>query len=146
MAAALVRVVLTLSANPSALNINAWGIRETIVGIATVNIPILRSLFSPSFWRGKVPSEICPSYQGSSGSVRNRLAKQNISTPYGMKRVFDGSGGWKHSHAKSDESLNPKLADIIVERSYHVQHEHYDGWRGHQHARSNTSIYAQSPV
>ncbi|RGP69462.1 hypothetical protein FSPOR_4566 [Fusarium sporotrichioides] len=149
MAAALVRVVLTLSANPSALTINAWGIRETIVGIATVNIPILRSLFSPSFWKGKTPSEICASYQGSSGSVRNRLTKQNISTPYGMKKVFDGSGGWKHSHDKSEESLNPKvskLADIVVERSYHVQHEHYDGWQGHRHARSNTSIYAQSPV
>ncbi|QPC80005.1 hypothetical protein HYE68_010757 [Fusarium pseudograminearum] len=149
MAAALVRVVLTLSANPSALTINAWGIRETIVGIATVNIPVLRSLFSRSFWKGKTPSEICPSYQESSGSVRNRLTKQNISTPYGVKKLFDGSGGWKHSHEKSEESLNPKankLADIIVERSYHVQHEHYDGWQGHRHARSNTSIYAQSPV
>ncbi|CAF3484494.1 hypothetical protein SNK03_012803 [Fusarium graminearum] len=149
MAAALVRVVLTLSANPSALTINAWGIRETIVGIATVNIPVLRSLFSRSFWKGKTPSEICPSYQESSGSVRNRLTKQNISTPYGARKLFDGSGGWKHSHEKSEESLNPKnnkLADIIVERSYHVQHERYDGWQGHRHARSNTSIYAQSPV
>ncbi|CAF3588305.1 unnamed protein product [Fusarium graminearum] len=149
MAAALVRVVLTLSANPSALTINAWGIRETIVGIATVNIPVLRSLFSRSFWKGKTPSEICPSYQESSGSVRNRLTKQNISTPYGVRKLFDGSGGWKHSHEKSEESLNPKnnkLADIIVERSYHVQHERYDGWQGHRHARSNTSIYAQSPV
>ncbi|KAF5233704.1 hypothetical protein FAUST_7955 [Fusarium austroamericanum] len=149
MAAALVRIVLTLSANPSALTINAWGIRETIVGIATVNIPVLRSLFSRSFWKGKTPSEICPSYQESSGSVRNRLTKQNISTPYGLRKIFDGSGGWKHSHEKSEESLNPKnnkLADIIVERSYHVQHERYDGWQGHRHARSNTSIYAQSPV
>ncbi|RGP65899.1 hypothetical protein FLONG3_9031 [Fusarium longipes] len=150
IAAAITRVVLTLSANPSALNINAWGIRETVVGVATVNIPVLRSLFSKNFWKGKTPSEICPSYQGSSASSRNRITKKNISTPYGMKKVFDGSGGWKHSHDNSEDSFKPKvqkMADIVVEKSYHVQHEYNDRWQGgHRHARSRTDIYAESPV
>ncbi|KAF4631605.1 hypothetical protein G7Y89_g6523 [Cudoniella acicularis] len=36
--------------NPSALNINRWGIRETIVGIVTINLPILKPLFNKPFW------------------------------------------------------------------------------------------------
>jgi hypothetical protein len=66
-----------------------------------------------------------------------------------MKTVFDGSGGWKHSHDDSKDSFEPKvqkMADIIVERSYHVQHEHNDEWQRHRHAQSQTSIYADSPV
>ncbi|KAF5572255.1 integral membrane protein PTH11 [Fusarium pseudoanthophilum] len=55
IAAAITRVVLTLSTNPSTLTINAWGVRETIVGILTVNIPILRLIFSKSFWNGSAP-------------------------------------------------------------------------------------------
>ncbi|KAH8672650.1 hypothetical protein BGZ60DRAFT_282835 [Tricladium varicosporioides] len=50
IAAAIIRVVLTLGSNPSALNINRWGVRETIVGIITINLPILKPLFNPSFW------------------------------------------------------------------------------------------------
>jgi len=40
--AALIRVVMSLSANPSALNVNRWGVRETIAGVICVNLPILR--------------------------------------------------------------------------------------------------------
>ncbi|KAH8900345.1 hypothetical protein GQ53DRAFT_613908, partial [Thozetella sp. PMI_491] len=49
--AAIIRVVLTLGSNRSALNINRWGVRETIVGIVAVNIPILRPLFTSHFWK-----------------------------------------------------------------------------------------------
>jgi hypothetical protein len=31
-----------LVAHPSALTINSWGVRETIAGIISVNIPIIR--------------------------------------------------------------------------------------------------------
>ncbi|KAL3424667.1 hypothetical protein PVAG01_03948 [Phlyctema vagabunda] len=48
--AAIIRVVLTLGENPSALVINRWGVRETIIGIISINIPILRPLFSSNFW------------------------------------------------------------------------------------------------
>ncbi|GME64428.1 putative cation diffusion facilitator 1 protein [Neofusicoccum parvum] len=51
IAAAVIRAVLTLGAAPSALNINRWGVRETIIGILTVNVPILRPLFTAAFWR-----------------------------------------------------------------------------------------------
>ncbi|TVY33395.1 hypothetical protein LSUB1_G007291 [Lachnellula subtilissima] len=48
--AAIVRVALTLGAHPSAKNINRWGVRETIVGIVAINLPILRPLFNKTFW------------------------------------------------------------------------------------------------
>lgn len=56
IAAAIIRIVMTLKAHPSALTINVWGVRETVVGIFAVNIPILRPLFSKSFWSGDFPS------------------------------------------------------------------------------------------
>ena len=52
IAAAIIRAALTLGNAPSGLNINRWGVRETIVGIITVNLPILRPMFRRSFWRG----------------------------------------------------------------------------------------------
>lgn len=52
IAAAIVRAALTLGNTPSGLNINRWGVRETIVGIITVNLPILRPMFRHNFWRG----------------------------------------------------------------------------------------------
>jgi hypothetical protein len=50
--AAVTRAVLTLGATPSGLNINRWGVRETIVGILTVNMPILPPMFQKTFWSG----------------------------------------------------------------------------------------------
>ncbi|KAF2764939.1 hypothetical protein EJ03DRAFT_355312 [Teratosphaeria nubilosa] len=50
--AALVRIVMTLKSHPSALTINRWGVRETVAGIIAVNAPIIRPLFSRSFWNG----------------------------------------------------------------------------------------------
>jgi hypothetical protein len=48
--AAVTRAVLTLGSAPSGLNINRWGVRETIVGILTVNMPILPPMFKRAFW------------------------------------------------------------------------------------------------
>lgn len=50
IAAAIIRAVLTLGSAPSGLNINRWGVRETIVGILTVNMPILAPMFQKKFW------------------------------------------------------------------------------------------------
>ncbi|KXJ88019.1 hypothetical protein Micbo1qcDRAFT_111613, partial [Microdochium bolleyi] len=50
--AAIIRIVITLGSTPSALVINRWGVRETIVGIIAVNAPILRPMFSKAFWTG----------------------------------------------------------------------------------------------
>ncbi|EWG53170.1 hypothetical protein FVEG_17067 [Fusarium verticillioides 7600] len=89
IAAAMIRVVLTLSANPSALTINAWGVRETIVGILTVNIPILRPIFSKSFWNGNSPSEITSSYRTTAHGTRggNTTLTQDISGPYELTPI-----------------------------------------------------------
>ncbi|RBR23972.1 uncharacterized protein FIESC28_03282 [Fusarium coffeatum] len=151
--AAVFRVVLTLSAFPSAITINAWGSREIIVGIATVNLPVLRPLFCSSFWDGPSPAEICPSYQTSRGSSRsrNRITKRNISPPCQPQKIYSGNG-LKNGHDASQDSILPtvhKMADIVVERSYDVQHEDNYDYRGHRPNMSQTSIYAnyaRSPV
>ena len=51
--AAILRITFTLAPGEAvnALNINLWGTRETAVGIIAVNVPILRVLLRPSFWR-----------------------------------------------------------------------------------------------
>ncbi|KAF4550070.1 Hypothetical protein D9617_18g032610 [Elsinoe fawcettii] len=54
--AATIRITVTLGSNPSTTTINAWGVRETIIGILCVNIPVLRPLFSGKFWRDGVSS------------------------------------------------------------------------------------------
>ncbi|GAB7357646.1 hypothetical protein MBLNU459_g0142t1 [Dothideomycetes sp. NU459] len=51
IAAAIIRAVLSLDTVPSASNINRWGVRETIIGLITVNVPVLRPLFSRAFWK-----------------------------------------------------------------------------------------------
>lgn len=46
--AAVTRAVMTLSAHPSVLTINRWGVRETLAGVFAVNLPIVRPrTFSP---------------------------------------------------------------------------------------------------
>lgn len=50
IAAAIIRAVLSLDTAPSASNINRWGVRETIIGLITVNVPVLRPLLSRAFW------------------------------------------------------------------------------------------------
>ena len=52
IAAALIRVIMTLEAQPSALVINRWGVRETVAGIIAVNLPILRPMLRRTFWTG----------------------------------------------------------------------------------------------
>lgn len=52
IAAALIRVIMTLEAQPSALVINRWGVRETVAGIIAVNLPILRPMLRKNFWTG----------------------------------------------------------------------------------------------
>lgn len=58
IAAAVIRVVMSLQATPSALNINRWGVRETLAGIIAVNVPILRPMLRKTFWtRGPLISD-----------------------------------------------------------------------------------------
>lgn len=50
IATAIIRVVLAFASAPSAASINRWGVRETVIGCFTVNIPILRPMFTRAFW------------------------------------------------------------------------------------------------
>ncbi|KAF5561187.1 integral membrane protein PTH11 [Fusarium phyllophilum] len=124
--------VLTLSANPSALTINAWGVRETIVGILTVNIPILRPNFSKSFWNGNAPSEITSSHRTTTHGTRggNRTLTQDISGPYELTpSINDGTKPSVRGSQDSIVSKTVRMADIVVSKSYHVSHDEntYDG-------------------
>ncbi|PSK40021.1 hypothetical protein B9Z65_7961 [Elsinoe australis] len=55
--AAVIRITVTLGSNPSTTTINAWGVRETIIGIICVNIPVLRPLFGRRFWSSNPDSK-----------------------------------------------------------------------------------------
>ncbi|KAF5568005.1 integral membrane protein PTH11 [Fusarium napiforme] len=115
IAAAITRVVLTLSANPSALTINAWGVRETIVGILTVNIPILRPIFSKSFWNGNAPSELTSSYRTTTHGTRggNRTLTQDISGPYELTpSINDGTKPSTEVHNDTYAAISPSNFDL----------------------------------
>ncbi|KAI7760983.1 hypothetical protein LZL87_012136 [Fusarium oxysporum] len=153
IAAAITRVVLTLSANPSALTINAWGVRETIVGILTVNIPILRPIFSKSFWNGNAPSEITSSYRTTTHGTRggNRTLTQDISGPYELTpSINEGSKSSVRGSQDSIFSQTVRMADIVVSKSYQVSHDvnTYDGrsWYGDRNGASKASVHAESSV
>ncbi|KAF5623215.1 integral membrane protein PTH11 [Fusarium sp. NRRL 25303] len=153
IAAAITRVVLTLSANPSALTINAWGVRETIVGILTVNIPILRPIFSKSFWNGNAPNEITSSYRTTTHGTRggNRTLTQDISGPYELTpSINEGSKPSVRGSQDSIVSKTVRMADIVVSKSYQVSHDvnTYDGrsWYGDRNGASKASVHAESSV
>jgi hypothetical protein len=128
--AAIIRVVLTLGANASALNVNRWGVRETIVGIITVNIPILRPMFSKTFWRtGQVSY---PSSGGTKTGGRNTTLATGEG-PYEMTGSVSGTSRRKDSFGGSEEfiidnsnkkgSLKPGGNNVMVHTMYHVTSE-----------------------
>ncbi|KZL77960.1 cation diffusion facilitator 1 protein [Colletotrichum tofieldiae] len=51
IAAAIMRVAVTLGSEPSTITVNRWGVRECEVGLMAINAPILRPLFSRRFWQ-----------------------------------------------------------------------------------------------
>ncbi|CVK97833.1 related to integral membrane protein PTH11 [Fusarium proliferatum] len=153
IAAAITRVVLTLSANPSALTINTLGVRETIVGILTVNIPILRPIFSKHFWNGNAPNEITSSYRTTTHGTRggNRTLTQDISGPYELTpSINEGSKPSVRGSQDFIVSKTVRMADIVVSKSYQVSYDvnTYGGrsWYGDQNGASKTSVHAESPV
>ncbi|KAG8668271.1 hypothetical protein FPOAC2_07562 [Fusarium poae] len=151
IAAAITRVVLTLSANPSALTINSWGVRETIVGILTVNIPILRPLFSKAFWTGQSITNVNSSYQTTSRTRGTRGGHGTTDLgPYELTPSINE--GAKPSDRGSQDSIIPKtikLADIVVSKSYNVSHDNgvdNGSWYGDQNGASKASVHAESHV
>ncbi|KAI0167778.1 hypothetical protein BJ166DRAFT_240678 [Pestalotiopsis sp. NC0098] len=137
--AAIIRVVLTLGAHPSALNVNRWGVRETIVGIITVNIPILRPMMSIKFWKN---GELGYS-SGAGTKTGGRDGRTTLATGHGPYEMTGNSRGRKDSFGGSEEfiigkkdsaaglaehhhaatNLKPGDHDVIVHTMYHVTSE-----------------------
>lgn len=157
IAAAIVRAALTLGSAPSGLNINRWGVRETIVGIITVNIPILRPMFRRNFWRGK-------NYIAESSSYgRSRPAKSGyghgtfelrstansksgaaasdvdlVDKPRSASRISHSSDSFEKE--RSDVNIGSGI--VVVEQTYQVKSsprihdEELGTWEGDSRSRS----------
>ena len=130
IAAAIIRVVLTLGANPSGTNINRWGVRETIVGIISVNIPILRPLFTKAFWKDGTMSLASAKFN-STGNTRTlpegrgpyEMAGSISDSRKGRKRLSFGGGSEEFIIDKDDLALKPTANDVVVHTTYHVRSE-----------------------
>ncbi|WAO89052.1 Hypothetical protein NCS54_00642700 [Fusarium falciforme] len=121
IAAAIIRATLTLSAHPSALAVNEWGVRETLVGIITVNIPILRPMFKRSFWSWQNNTNISSSFRTTTGAGKST----DITGPYELTpSIAEGS---KPSDRGSQESIFKKdsvtMAAVVVKTTYDVTRE-----------------------
>ncbi|KAI1860683.1 uncharacterized protein JN550_011408 [Neoarthrinium moseri] len=143
IAAAIVRVTLTVGANPSGTNVNRWGVRETLVGIIAANLPVLGPVTTKKFWNGgRLTSR---RYSKTTIGGRSSSTWHHSFRPYGVSRSFAASiGGHKNrnnSFAGSEESifhadninLQPTSNEVLVHTSYHVKTEDNvggasDGW------------------
>lgn len=116
ISAAIIRIVSTLSANPSALTVNRWGVRETIVGIIAVNAPILRPLFSRAFWKpGAMISDNSGTgsggaLTGSGGRTLATITGDGAQGPYELAPSVHGS----EVHPSKQSSFNSSEENIIV--------------------------------
>ncbi|ETS79867.1 hypothetical protein PFICI_07396 [Pestalotiopsis fici W106-1] len=147
IAAAIIRVVLTVGSNPSAVNINRWGVRETIIGIVAANIPILSPAFTKTFWRGPAPTRRFSRKTNSNtisgqGGARTKSTWNGAFTPWGMTQTFAQSlntrakdsisgGSFHGSEEFMLETTTPAVQatshDVVVETSYHVSSEENTG-------------------
>ncbi|KAI5202358.1 hypothetical protein E4T39_04761 [Aureobasidium subglaciale] len=134
IAAAIIRVVLSLDAAPSAANINGWGVRETFIGIFTINIPILRPVFSRAFWLSG-PYDPNASGRGSGYAGRNLHSTPNKSfRGTKLSSEIDKSAGANeyelHSRAQtsdnSDLESNASTEKMVHTRSNRSQDYRYD--------------------
>ncbi|KAI7329371.1 hypothetical protein KC315_g6176 [Hortaea werneckii] len=154
--AAIVRIVMTLKAHPSALTINRWGVRETIAGILAVNIPILRPLFTKPFWTGEMPGSEhrgARSRQNDSSKKTGRSSKlaSSAATP-GSYEMDDASQSTtnlaksksvttatvQRRDSDSDHDGDTASEDCIIRKSDRggELYEHdQDIERGHDHQR-----------
>lgn len=133
IAATLIRIVSTLVAHPSALTINRWGVRETLVGVIAVNAPILRPIFSKTFWRHGARTG---SYQGPSSVGLSHTAAHG---PYEMASSLHGSESVpKPAHGSEENIITKDIqypnrakkvpeSNVVVQTTYEVTNEAIDG-------------------
>ncbi|PNS20109.1 hypothetical protein CAC42_5559 [Sphaceloma murrayae] len=92
--AAIIRAVLSLSPSATAKDINSWGVRETIIGVFTVNVPILRPLFKRAFWVwGPYAPGASKGSKGTSGNATQATDKKGKSRN-GPSIMASAVGGW----------------------------------------------------
>ncbi|KAF1343734.1 hypothetical protein BDV97DRAFT_403328 [Delphinella strobiligena] len=121
IAAAIIRVSYSLGPHPSASNIDRWGVRETIIGIFAVNIPILRPLLGRSFWVwGAYDPQSKPSTNGSRPYRGRRLDDTD-----GNKDIELATTTIKSStpnRSESQEKLTWNKEDVVfVQTTYDIQ-------------------------
>ncbi|KAF4975592.1 hypothetical protein FZEAL_7645 [Fusarium zealandicum] len=143
IAAAIIRVVLTVSASPSALTINGWGVRETIVGIIAVNVPALRPLFTREFWSTGPVTQIA-SHRNTSGAGRS-----SDMGPYELTPSINGS---KHGDRGSQESIvgkGSREAGVMVRTTFSIGHDQIgdsESWYESQGGVTKSKVQADPRV
>ncbi|KAK7215796.1 hypothetical protein V2G26_003799 [Clonostachys chloroleuca] len=134
MAVALIRLGFSLSSNPSAANVS-WDVRETIVGIITVNIPILRPMFNRSFWTPGLSPPGSERRTKSGTGTGTRIKSTHISAH--MPEAFEmttGKSGHMNNYTRyrsstdgdsSEEGIlrDPQPPSVLVSTSYEVRSE-----------------------
>jgi hypothetical protein len=120
IAAALIRVIMTLEARPSALNINRWGVRETLAGIIAVNFPILRPILLRAFWTpGGMPgSDQESSHNKSRLGGSSNARKWTLSTASVMSRR--GQQHLSSTHELPEDVEVQDKSNVVIEMSDHL--------------------------
>ena len=120
IAAALIRVIMSLQARPSALNINRWGVRETLAGIIAVNIPILRPILLRAFWTpGGMPgSDQESSHNKSRFGGSSNARKWTLSTASVMSRR--GQQHLSSTHELPEDVEVQDKSNAVIEMSDHL--------------------------
>lgn len=132
IAAAVIRAVLTLGSAPSGLNINRWGVRETIVGILTVNMPILPPMFKKAFWLGS-GYDSSSAHQTTKTKGRYGLGTFELRSGTTMSRRDKKDAAETASQGSQDHIISKEgfgAGNVMVETSIDVQSHHRDEERG----------------
>lgn len=140
IAAAVIRAVLTLGATPSGLNINRWGVRETIVGILTVNMPILAPMFKKKFWQrdaygdSYTPTEISKGKSGRFGlgtfELRSRTTASRMDKDDNTLEIQSHGSQENIISKQGDDGLSHGDHNVKVQTSIQVQSSHRDEEQG----------------
>jgi hypothetical protein len=149
IAAAIIRAVLTLGSTPSGLNINRWGVRETIVGLITVNAPILRPIFNKGFW-SKGSFNSCTGEETTawtSHTSRSKYGKGTFKLRSGVNSTRSAriEGETETASQSSQENIIKRSmdelpygnGDVMVKTTYHVQSYNRDFEADYAGAQSN---------
>jgi hypothetical protein len=133
IAAAIIRAVLTLGSTPSGLNINRWGVRETIVGIITVNAPILRPMFNRSFWsksnyQASRDAEETPGWTSRAsrskygkGTFELRSGASDRSNKGNAEVDVESNGSQENIIRKTPDGMHYGSSGVVVQTTYQVQ-------------------------